>query len=244
MGKSKSKVAAPESGKPDIKSAIKAEMVSTLPDLPNGEHVTSLSDFGYKFAGYSDQGITFGEWAKANIPGFPDAVSEEAEAEVKAGFIHRKMDLMERDSISRKYRKEGPDNWVPVPKDDTSANTVNFATTAMQLTSQQFGALRKDRPNEHKIVGSVRTEFQAYASNKWKALLRAYSDAHKEARQRAVNLTFLQAVDKALEALQKRNVVALKSHDGIGKEAMASACKAFRLAIVNAMVPAAKPAAK
>lgn len=236
MGKSKSKPAAAESSKPaaTVAAAVKAEMVSTLPDLPNGEHVTSLQDFGYKVAGYADTGLGYGTWAAKNIPGFPDNVSDETKAEVFAGFIHRKADLMGADGKSRKYRKEGPDNYVPVPADDTSADTVNINVGyAMAYSSQQFGSLRKAQPNLHRLVKEVRDEVNKYCSNKWQYLIRLYREANKPARERSVNKSFAEYIDETLAAMTKRHKTALARGDTTAptKTALAQACAAFKSAL-------------
>jgi len=230
MGKSKSKVA----------EAVKAEAVSSLPPLPNGTEVTSLADFGYKVALYADVGVGFGEYAKANIPNFPDDVSDEDKAQVFAGFMHRKIDLLLAEPTSYVYLREGPGRWTPVDKSDKSADAVNAATLAMQYSAQAYGALRKSDPEQHRLLKPIRDSINKYCSNKWRYLVRLYSDAHKEARTRAANKTWAEYIDETLANIVKRHKTMLANSSVKGgtpdttlptKSKVEAAVKAFRAAL-------------
>lgn len=237
MSKRKSRAAKPQTA-PETDLAIMVP--KELPVLPDGEKVASLRDFGYKVATYADRGTAYGEWAHDNIPGFPDNVPEEKKAEVFAGFIARKADLMEPSVKS--YRKEGADNFILMVPGETSVSTVRLtAAYAMSYSSQQFGSIRKTQPNLHRLVKEIRDEVNKYCSNRWTALVNLYKAAHKESRKRDINKTFAEWLDETIANIIKRHKTALARTMGSdgkpdpslpGKEAVAAACAVLRKALV------------
>ena len=169
MGKSKSKVAAAVAA--ETKADIKAEAVD-VGFMVGDEPIQSLRDFGYHVAAYADRGAVYGKAAAEHIPGFPDNVSEEDEAEVKAGFIQRKDDLAIGANEVKRYRREGPDNWIEMKPDETAVEFVRLGPAdVMNVSPQIFGSYRKSQPKLHELMKPVRDATNKYCSNRWQYLV-------------------------------------------------------------------------
>ncbi len=174
----------------------------------NTLNVKGLADFGYQQAQYDDAGSAFVVWARANVPGFPDAVSDEDKRLILQGYQHRKQDI----TTPLYYLREGKDMYSPAngPGKDVVRVDPDYV---MSWSQQQFGTLKGTQPNLYAIVTPVRNSVTKYMSNKWKALLRMDRAMNAEPRKRDGNSSYSAYLDDVCEQLQARAKTALARGD-------------------------------
>ena len=162
---------------------------------------TSLQDAAYRFAltGETTRGLA--AYVMATCPDFLDAVPKEIKDQLYAGFQLRKHEI----TPAKHYKLADGRVFVEVPA-GTEGATVISINVAMGYSSQEYGTLRSKDPALHAILQPMRDAFSTYASNNMRALtgsIRALSNDGKP-RERAPNKGFRDAVNQALDALDKR----------------------------------------
>ena len=160
--------------------------------------------FGYGFAAVAGEAQSLAAMAPSVIQGFPDNVAPEVKSEVLAGFSLRYAELQP----VTKYIRDGHDGWKALVKGDAVPKGVEpheiGVAFAMAYTSAEFGALRKEQPNLHAIVGAIRKSASTYLSNTWNRMVSMHKSASAGTRERAVNAVWFDAAKKALDGLQTR----------------------------------------
>jgi hypothetical protein len=202
---------------------------ASLGELPNtnseelavlatiADSVTGLTDLGYKHARSRELTSDLAIRASSMMAGFPDNVSDEDKSRVFDGYRLRKSELVG----TRYYRWEGKDTFIPITAEQyklgKAAATeegpdffVLDVDYAFSYSQQQFGALKKETPNKHALIGALRTEVSKYCSNTWGALVGAYKALNRVPRQRGANVSFMDHLDDLFEELEKRRRVAVK----------------------------------
>lgn len=149
---------------------------------------TSLSDMGYNQARTGDLLKGMADYAKANIAGFPEAITDEAKAELYTGYRLRKAEL---DGVT-KYAIVG-DNYVPVTADAKFPKNTEFADIGVaycfSFSQQQYGQLKSSKPQLYAILKSIREGANTYCSNRL-ADLKRYAKGEKTKGSRPQALDF------------------------------------------------------
>lgn len=218
---------------------------SSLGDLPNtgdevfvalenlADSVTGLVDLGYKHARTKEAGAALALRAGEMITGFPENVSDEDKNRVCEGYRLRKDEL----DGTVYYRLEGKDTYHASTreaylKDQSNHMALNVAY-AFSYTQQQFGALKKEQPNKHALIGAVRTAVNKYCSNTWGSLVSTYKALTRGPRVRSNNSSFFDWLGETFEAMTKRAAVARTREGGeVPSEAqLKKAIAAFKKAL-------------
>ena len=159
--------------------------------------IASVGDFAYKFCQYADRATDIVARARLNIPGFPDAMSDDVIAQFKAGAALRKRELPEE----IRYSKEGADRYVP---DENGGFVMNY-DIAMGYTSHEFGQLKAEYPNLHAMVKTIREAVTKYTSKRL-ANLKAMAKAQEPAAARGQADNFEEYLAKRQEeSITRRN---------------------------------------
>ena len=102
---------------------------------------------------------------------------------------------------------------------------------AMLFTQQAFGKLKSEDPERHAVVGKIRTQFQAYCSNRWNDMLRIIKEADADGKPKASRRTldFSQKLVKVFDDLktERKNKAAKGDTTVPSAEAFQSAIDAF-----------------
>jgi hypothetical protein len=197
------------------------------------DSVTGLTDLGYKHARTKEAGAALALRAGELIAGFPENVSDEDKNRVCEGYRLRKDEL----DGTVYYRLEGKDTYhlstkEAYLKDQSNHMALNVAY-AFSYTQQQFGALKKEQPNKHALIGAVRTAVNKYCSNTWNSLVSTYKALTRGPRERSTNLSFYDWLGEQFDAIEKRAKVARTREGGdVPSEAqLKKAVAAFKRAL-------------
>lgn len=68
---------------------------------------------------------------------------------------------------------------------DQEGMVVFNVDVAMMLTTQAFGKLNSEDPERHAVIGKIRTQFQAYCSNRWADMLRIIKEADADGKPKS-----------------------------------------------------------
>lgn len=162
----------------------------------------SLQDAAYRFALTGETTRALAQFVMMTCPGFLDEVPKDVRDQLYAGFQARKHEI----TPAKHYRlADGGRVFVEVPAGTEGATVVSI-NVAMGYSGQEFGTLRSKDPALHAVIGEMREKFSTYASNNMRALtgaIRALTKGDKP-RERAPNKGFRDAVNEALDALDKR----------------------------------------
>jgi hypothetical protein len=176
----------------------------------NITNTTSLSELGYNAAATGDTLKTIADELRRR---YPQGLTEEAKAELKAGMYGRKHELVGE----RRYLVEGR-TYTPIgPKDKVKADAVTFTLTvdyAVSLTAYEFGKLKTENPELYKIVAELRTDANKYASNRLTDLMKHYNK--KASNTRAPNKAYAEWIsgDKGIvQTMLTRLANAIKNGD-------------------------------
>lgn len=147
---------------------------------------TSLQDMAYNQAKTGDMLQYMANYAKANIAGFPESVTDEGKAELFAGYRQRYSEVLGT------QRYAVIDNvYIPIEVEGASKAKeqvdINVAF-AYSYTQQQFGQLSTKNPQLHALIKQVRDKASVYCSNR-------LSDLKKYAKGEKTKGTKTQAKD-------------------------------------------------
>lgn len=164
--------------------------------------VNSPKTLGYAFATNLGATVSLAAKAATLIPGFPENVAPEVKTEVIAGFTLRKAELVP----VIEYHREAHDTWTPitgeVPKGVTP-HEIGVAY-AMAYSPTDFGKLKTETPNLHRIVKTIRDDVSKYNSNTWSRMVAMYKTSQDGSRERAANASWYDAMRKTLDGLATR----------------------------------------
>jgi hypothetical protein len=165
-----------------------------------GVSITSLEDAGFVQAGAHEVADQVAHFVMAKVPSFPDEIPSETKDALYKGY-RRKFALIkgtELYAVIGDHLVKASDDQRENPKVEKIEIGVDYA---FSYTSQEFGKLRNERPELHKVIGDVREKASTYCSNRLADLKRAVrkiKNAGKE-RQRVANKNFAEYVDKFFE---------------------------------------------
>ena len=135
-------------------------------------NITSLKDVAYKQALISEQVEGVAQYAIDHIVGFPEALPDEAKAQLYDGYRLRFNEKNKPDQyavIDDHYIKLDGSN----PKLADEREKVNIGTDyAFSFTQQQFGKLKNDNPYLHAVIKEWRDKVNNYCSNRLSDLKR------------------------------------------------------------------------
>jgi hypothetical protein len=148
---------------------------------------TSLQDMAYNQAKTGDMLLTMANYAKANIAGFPESITDEGKAELYAGYRQRYNEVLGTS------RYAVIDNvYIPIEvdgaKDAKEQVDINVAY-AFSFSQQQFGQLSSKNPQLHSLIKQVREKTTVYCSNRL-ADLKKYAKGEKTKGTRPQALNF------------------------------------------------------
>ena len=134
--------------------------------------ITSLRDLGYQQATTGDNLESQGEYALANIAGFPEDIPSEAREMLYGGYR-----LRHGERYPAKVYAVVSDHYVlATPEQIKNAKVekveigVNYA---FAFSSQEFGKLKNTNPALHGIIKIIRDDVADYCSNRLGDLKRA-----------------------------------------------------------------------
>jgi hypothetical protein len=159
--------------KTKLNTALNSALHGDLPHVAKSVYeFTSLQDMAYKQAVTGDLLESMASYAKANIAGFPDSITDDGKAELFAGYRLRKAELI---GVT-KYAVIG-NNYLPVTADSDFPEKTEFkeigVAFAFSYTQQQFGQLKSAEPQLHAIVKTLRDDTSSYCSNRLSDLKRS-----------------------------------------------------------------------
>lgn len=154
-----------------------------------------LEDLGYQQAGNFESSQSMARFAMAQIPGFPETVTDEARDKLYAGYRKR----FSQRNPAQIYAVIN-DHYVLATEEQKNSKIeqVNIGCDyAFSYTSQEFGKLANSNPNLHKLVKDIREKANTYCSNRLGDLKRAAKKILNEGkeRKRTANKNFSEYVD-------------------------------------------------
>lgn len=103
----------------------------------------------------------------AIVPTFPEKVTEQEEADIRAGLMNR----AKAKYSTRFYLRDGDTYNLITPADTKKADAskvVSFnADTVMETTPHELGQMKTAEPGRHKVVAGIRKAIQTNASNRY-----------------------------------------------------------------------------
>jgi hypothetical protein len=103
----------------------------------------------------------------AIVPTFPEKVTEQDEADIRAGLLNR----AKAKFPTRFFLREGDTYTMITPADAKKADTsrvLSFnADTVMRTTPHELGQMKTSEPGRHKVVAAMRKAVQTNASNRY-----------------------------------------------------------------------------
>ncbi len=103
----------------------------------------------------------------AIVPTFPEKVTEQDEADIRAGLMNRAKARFP----TRFYLRDGDTYTLLSPADAKKADAskvVSFnAETVMKTTPHELGQMKTSEPGRHKVVTGMRKAIQTNASNRY-----------------------------------------------------------------------------
>ena len=103
----------------------------------------------------------------AIVPTFPEKVTEQDEADIRAGLLNR----AKAKFPTRFFLREGDTYTMVTPADAKKADTsrvLSFnADTVMRTTPHELGQMKTSEPGRHKVVAAMRKAVQTNASNRY-----------------------------------------------------------------------------
>ena len=103
----------------------------------------------------------------AIVPTFPEKVTEQDEADIRAGLMNR----AKAKFPTRFYLRDGDTYTLLTPAEAKKADAskvVSFnAETVMKTTPHELGQMKTSEPGRHKVVTGMRKAIQTNASNRY-----------------------------------------------------------------------------
>lgn len=184
------------------KTAI-SKAVNTLIPSTTDEPI-SKKDLGYRAAKQRDGFGSLKAWGKAHVVGFPSDISKDDELEIKSGMQQRYAELkpaIEYGVVEGQYLPLS--GLASRPKEVVKIG-VEYAYS---FTQQQFGKLKGENPNLHKVIKEVRDNTSTYVSNTYKELTKPESVK----RERGASKDFDEFVKAWFDDTAKTRLVSAKA---------------------------------
>ena len=167
--------------------------------------ISSLKDLGYQQAGTGDSLDAQGEYALANIAGFPEDIPSESREMLYDGYRMR-----HNERHPAKVYAVVNDHYVlatPEQIKNAKVEKVEMGVAyAFAYSSQEFGKLKNTNPALHGIVKVIRDDVADYCSNRLGDLKRACKKILAKRNGNTTTRTtldFAQSMLNAFEAQEK-----------------------------------------
>jgi hypothetical protein len=185
---------------------------------------TSLQDMAYNQARTGDMLQGMANYAKANIAGFPETITDEGKAELFAGYRQR---FNEVHGVA-KYAIVG-DNYIPADKAEKAKEFVEISVAyAYSFTQQQFGQLASKQPQLHALIKQVRDKASTYCSNRL-ADLKKYAKGEKAKGTRPQALSFDEWLKETFITIKARAKTAKARGEVINEKKLSEAIVEFNV---------------
>ena len=178
--------------------------------VANDSTPLSLKDAAYRQAKSEDTTRSLARYVMETVPSFPESISDEAKAELWAGYQLRFSENnpdVEYVVIDGNYLKASDVQNVPEKAERIKVG-VGYV---MSFTQQAFGAMANDKspsynPHLHGVIKSLRDKVNKYCSNTYKKLVRVVLEIQNEGKSRTRTQadSFSVYLDKTLDTMQTR----------------------------------------
>ena len=190
----------------------------------------SLENLGYTQAVSNDTLEDKAHEAIAKIPGFPETCPDESKAALVSGYRKRYAEKNPSETyavIDGNYVLATPD----MEKNKKVEKLEIGVEYAYHYTQQQFGKLKGENPELHKIVGEIRKLTSTYVSNTYKELTKPESVK----RERGATKDFSEFVEAWFNDTAKQRLISGKARgDLTADEKRFSKAKVAFMTIWNA----------
>jgi len=208
----------------------------TFPAAPAvaGPEFASLKDMGYKQADNSISTVRMAQYALEHIDKFPAEVSDEAKAELYAGYRLRFSELRP----ATDYAVINDHIILATPEHMANENIEKICIGvqyAFSYTAQEFGKLANTRPELHALVRDIRERTNKFCSNTLGALKAAATKILNEGkdRVRTANRNFDEFVDDWFSNTAPTRMKGAKARGDIKSEVKFNRAKAAFMAEWN-----------
>jgi hypothetical protein len=147
------------------------------------------------------------------VPTFPEAVTEQEEADIRTGLMNRAVAKFP----VRFFLREGDNYTMILPvegKKVDAKKVVTFeAEKVMAITPHELGQMKQQEPGRHKVVAAIRKAVQTNASNRYtyiETIARREKGIAGKARTPTEIITWTR---KQLAGIDKRHTNARKKGD-------------------------------
>lgn len=197
--------------------------------IQNDVTISSIKDLGYQQAKTGDTLRSQGQYALANLAGFPESVTDEDKTQLYEGYRLR---FSENNPTKVYAVVDG--NYV-LATDEMIANkkvekiklSVDYV---FSFSQQQFGQLKNEQPQLHALHKGVRDTTNKYCSNRLNDLKRVARSILNEGktRERSATVLFGERVILALDDLKaKCKTAQSRGDDTADEKRLRDACVAF-----------------
>jgi hypothetical protein len=185
---------------------------------------SSLQDMAYNQAKTGDMLQGMANYAKANIAGFPEVVTDEGKAELYAGYRLRKAEI----EGTTKYAIVG-DNYIPADKAKDAKEFIEIGVAyAFSFTQQQFGQLSSKQPQLYALIKAVREKTNTYCSNRLSDL-KKYAKGEKTKGTRPQALNFDEFLKETFLTIKARAKTAKARGEDINEKKLSEAIIEFNV---------------
>lgn len=192
---------------------------------------TSLQEMAYSQAKVSGVLHSMAVYAKANIAGFPDEVSDEGKAELYAGYRKR---YAENQGITKYAVIDG--NYIPVNDKTTKqleGKKVEYAEIGVayvfSFSQQEYGQLKNKNPQLYALIKPIREATNTYCSNRL-AELKNYAKEGKAKGTRVQAKDFNAWLSDTFDTIKARAKTAKARGESINEKKLSEAIVAFNVA--------------
>ena len=150
------------------------------------------------------------------VPGFPDSVPEQDEADIREGLRNRAIESFG----TLFFLKDGDSYAKLTPADAKKADPKKVASIgageAMALTSHELGKLKTTEPNRWEIVSRIRKAVSTTVSNRYGDLVRYANEINQAATGKRAPRpigALMERTKNALAGIDKMHKTAIKRGD-------------------------------
>ena len=206
------------------------------PVVHSSIEILSIKDGAFKQAQANDTLVTFARYMIDTVKGFGTKgfkVSPETRAELNDGYRIKFASMENNQPVE--YAVIG-DKYIPMntlsdqQKEKVKEKVLIGVDVAMAYSTHEFGKMKNEKPDYHRVIGEWREKVSTYCSNRFKDLEKeAVSQVNGTAKKaRKANLNFSESVDKTIEDMKAKLTKCLSLKDSTAdKDKFNKALSAF-----------------